>query len=416
MYCKYCGKENDDDAIFCTACGKKVHEKIEAAKADDVQDDMSKQTIAMYLRYFEEVIALEQRRLYLEELITRSEFILSAKQRHIDEINRKHVEHKHDNRIPKKSEATSDDKCSDMILKGFGLLLPAIVTVVFTLIRGSLADTHDNPGVFDIIMFLVFFIVGIPCAVKGIKLLVSIPSIIKSDKEAAAEIERYNAEIERNNAMYEEEFRQAYEKLQEEKTAEKAPIEKDVECIKQNIEFFKNTYEETKDTLEKYYEIGYLYPSYRNYTAVIYMHQYLDSGRFKKLTGPDGAYNQYGIEQRLDDIKESLENILSQVKSIVDYCRGIAANTASINRNIISISGKIDRVSTDLIAQTEMLSAYQNKIEAGQYDLVTAINNNTSMVEDFKSMQDIQNKQELALAEYRNFALKQKRLEEGFYY
>ena len=39
MYCKYCGKQIDDDSVYCRYCGKKVVENKETAETKPAADE-----------------------------------------------------------------------------------------------------------------------------------------------------------------------------------------------------------------------------------------------------------------------------------------------------------------------------------------------------------------------------------------
>ena len=47
MYCRYCGENNLDEAVFCKNCGKKLKEdvkKVEVVTHTDSQDNSQKST------------------------------------------------------------------------------------------------------------------------------------------------------------------------------------------------------------------------------------------------------------------------------------------------------------------------------------------------------------------------------------
>ena len=72
----------------------------------------------------------------------------------------------------------------------------------------------------------------------------------------------------------------------------------------------------TEDLLAQYYDIGIIYPTYRNFVAVCSLYQYIDSGVCDELKGHEGAYNKYDLECRLDMIIFKLDVVIEKLEDI----------------------------------------------------------------------------------------------------
>lgn len=73
---------------------------------------------------------------------------------------------------------------------------------------------------------------------------------------------------------------------------------------------------ESKKVLNQLYDVGIIFPKYRNFTSINMICEYLQSGRCDKLTGSDGAYNLYESELRANIIIEKLDDIIISLDDI----------------------------------------------------------------------------------------------------
>ena len=74
--------------------------------------------------------------------------------------------------------------------------------------------------------------------------------------------------------------------------------------------------EDTRRLLREAYDKGLLYGKYRNFVAVCSICEYLESGRCSELGGPDGAYNLFEQEIRMNLIITQLGLIISELDEI----------------------------------------------------------------------------------------------------
>lgn len=73
---------------------------------------------------------------------------------------------------------------------------------------------------------------------------------------------------------------------------------------------------DTRRLLWEAYDKGLLYVKYRNFVAVCSICEYLESGRCSELGGPDGAYNLFEQEIRVNLIITQLGLIISELDEI----------------------------------------------------------------------------------------------------
>ena len=73
---------------------------------------------------------------------------------------------------------------------------------------------------------------------------------------------------------------------------------------------------DTRQLLQKAYDKGLLYGKYRNFVAVCSICEYLESGRCSELSGPDGAYNLFEMEIRMNLVITQLNSVISKLDQI----------------------------------------------------------------------------------------------------
>lgn len=177
----------------------------------------------------------------------------------------------------------------------------------------------------------------------------------KIDKLNADISRRNQSTIDDNNRKYEERRRKAQH------------YQKQLDYLN------KISIKETRNILEKYYNLNIVYPKYRNLTAISSFNEYLKSGRCTMLTGHEGAYNIYEEEVRLDRILTKLDIIIEKLEEIKQNQRMLylaikEAKTTSENilRELKSISSQNIEIinNTNVTAQNSQITAYNTQISA----------------------------------------------------
>ena len=137
----------------------------------------------------------------------------------------------------------------------------------------------------------------------------------------------------------------------------------------------------TRQILQDTYNMGYIYPKYRDIVAVCTMLEYLESGRCDSLSGANGAYNLYENELRSNIIIGKLSNIENKLDHIIDNQRILAdvisGSMRQTNRILNSMHGTLEQIE-------------QNTEYTEYYSQVTA--QNTTFLSWVKSYEMFHNK------------------------
>lgn len=184
-------------------------------------------------------------------------------------------------------------------------------------------------------------------------------------KEYDDAIKAYDAEVmasetqfERDTADYNDKMKAAEEEYRRQCSVAEANFER----AKVLIEQMKVPLAETKEILQRLYELDFIFPKYRNLVAVSTFYEYFTSGRVTALTGPDGAYNLYEAETRQNTVITNLEQINSQLEEIkqnqfILYEEMNRTNSliSGITKDVRGILQATDSISSD--ARAEALDA-----------------------------------------------------------
>lgn len=99
------------------------------------------------------------------------------------------------------------------------------------------------------------------------------------------------------------------------------------------------------------HSLNFLYPKYREIVCVCQFTQYLESERCEELGGPNGCYNLFETELRLNlivnllnDIRDTQVEALGVLKSINDLARSIKKDTASISMDTKMMALAMDEI------------------------------------------------------------------------
>ena len=118
-----------------------------------------------------------------------------------------------------------------------------------------------------------------------------------------------------------------------------------------------------------------IYKKYRNYYSMNSIAEYFESGRCHSLEGPNGAYNLFELENRLDNIAlgvsecvARLDEIKNTNKEIADELQKISRYTQSITKDIdslVDLSNESLRIATDsLVKSGHLVESINNQIKA----------------------------------------------------
>lgn len=138
---------------------------------------------------------------------------------------------------------------------------------------------------------------------------------------------------------------------------------KKLSVLDETLQKSKNELEETKRLLNRYYDLGFIYPKYRGMVPICQIYEYLESGRCFSLIGPSGAYNLYESELRQNIIIGKLDDVLDRLDRLSDGQQMLAAAIRQSNAKIDQLSSSLERIENDTA-----LSAYYSGITAANTD------------------------------------------------
>lgn len=202
-----------------------------------------------------------------------------------------------------------------------------------------------------VIAFLVF-IIALVCGTRFVvSLLIAVAFfaivslvLLWTLKEDAEQTNAYREE------KYQQELAQYPIDVQNEEDAYQQALRR-VEYFDQLVAQQEKKLEDTRRLLREAYDKGLLYGKYRNFVAVCSICEYLESGRCSELGGPDGAYNLFEQEIRMNLIITQLGSILSKLDRI-------QANQAML----------YDAISTGNRLTSQLIERTNESIRLGEYN------------------------------------------------
>lgn len=121
---------------------------------------------------------------------------------------------------------------------------------------------------------------------------------------------------------------------------------------------------QTEAILNKVYSANIIHPKYRNFVAVSQIYEYFETGRCSELEGPNGAYNLYENELRLNTIIDKLDIIISQLATL-NATMGMVVSAINYSNSMLSdISSSLGRIEANTA-----LTAYNSQCIAFNTDL-----------------------------------------------
>ena len=105
---------------------------------------------------------------------------------------------------------------------------------------------------------------------------------------------------------------------------------------------------EEKEALGKLYDLNVIYGKYRGIVPVGSFIDYFASGRCDSFDGPNGAYNTYELELRLDKIICKLDVIIAKLDEIKANQRAMYFALTEMNANLRAIHGSISSAARNI--------------------------------------------------------------------
>ena len=194
-------------------------------------------------------------------------------------------------------------------------------------LAGLIVTYKYSIGFWGVVMFLAVMAYGMVCVLEE----------SDKDKEPAqmyeAKKRKYISDmIEYQNAVT------ATQKENAKRQAERA-------VLQANIDAAEKQFTTSLLTLDKLYSANIIHPKYRDLTAVSSLYEYIDTGRCSQLEGPNGAYNMFESEVRLDHILLKMDDVIRQLDSIRQSQYQLYVAVSEGNRRTASL---LESVSQDV--------------------------------------------------------------------
>lgn len=182
--------------------------------------------------------------------------------------------------------------------------------------------------------------------------------------------------------------RKDYPRKVEEYNRKQTEIKNLIECKKKNMSVdipqeitkCEKHYAETKELLQKYYGLGFIYPKYRGLVPICTIYEYLESGRCFTLIGPHGAYNLYDHELMMQIIVGKLDAVIDRLDDINDAQRMLAREIRTSNIQLNNISRTLDNIENNTAltqyysSVTASNTSFMSWLAARTYDMEKAKN------------------------------------------
>lgn len=213
---------------------------------------------------------------------------------------------------------------------------------------------------------------------------------LKRRKETIASLEvqreeRYKSAIENAKESLEKEIVEAEEKYEDllKKYREEEITAKDIPTPeKAKHHLLKDEIKTAEELLKKFYKAqsqmysyGILFEKYRNFVAVSSFYEYIASGRCETLEGPNGAYNLFENEIRmnmvicqLNQVLESLEQIKQNQYMIYSAIQETNAQLTSLNYSMNKAVGALESIKANTNDIKSNMSKIAENIEVIAYN------------------------------------------------
>ena len=327
-FCKQCGAKLDANAKFCPSCGIRIDQEVQPSEADvrsreDAHQKNKSFNLSDCMEYLEKVQSLE---LSCYEL--------------------SNLHEKLDRKIMYANSNTEEIAKPSMILSLIsGLFRAAISTIiagiatfvilfVVMLVLSIVTAVLDKRYIFDIVADKTGMIITVgACIGAVIGIIITVCTyIIKKSAYDEAEEDRRN------------------------RTEQKVIIQPEIEKCEQSQH-------EQQKLLQEYYDLDYIYPKYRGLVPISTIYEYLASGRCSTLTGPNGAYNLYEMELRMNTIIGKLDDIIAHLEDISYSQRMLYDEVKASNQRVENLLAAIENTASNIERNTAM-DAYYSQITA----------------------------------------------------
>lgn len=353
MPCPVCGKEIDHASQFCSFCGAKIpsvqqpeNKPEEAhvnhrAKESTAASNAPRPTLLQYL----------QSAICIETDIETQKLIIQDYDRSRNDIKPELFQ----KQLPEKPTyfSTADWTLNDLVFPvGFGFT--SFLCFISALV---VLNSGEKGGA------LIFMILGLI-------LLFFSAIFIHNHNEHTRAIEKSNSRLAMN-------YRNSKETIETENARQAAKYNENIQIWQATNdtmhEKFNVELAASKEALEKLYALNFIYPKYRTLPALTSICEYFISGRCTTLEGPNGAYNLYENELRMN-------TVISQLNAIIENLEAIKQNQYMLYQQVSYMTGTVQAIHNEVcqikgysitIAQLASLNAYYSAVTARNAQIMT---------------------------------------------
>lgn len=142
--------------------------------------------------------------------------------------------------------------------------------------------------------------------------------------------------------------------------------ENKVKILQEQLTRIKSLYASTSSILRDFYNLNIIFPKYRSLVPISMFYEYLSSGRCSRLDGPDGGYNIYEQELRMNLILNKLDDIIDRLDEIQENQYVLSNMIRDSNRTTQKICDTIVDCSNQLqdINSNTTIAKYYSQISA----------------------------------------------------
>ncbi|MBQ7265706.1 MAG: hypothetical protein IJS61_06365 [Firmicutes bacterium] len=128
----------------------------------------------------------------------------------------------------------------------------------------------------------------------------------------------------------------------------------------------------TEEILKKFYNVNIIFPKYRNIVAIASFNEYWKTGRVNELSGPNGAYNLYESETRMNQVINRLDVIIRDLEQIKQNQYTLYNAIKDANRLLSGFTQELSKIRTGI-------TLIDNKLESANLRLAM-ISTNTNII------------------------------------
>lgn len=188
------------------------------------------------------------------------------------------------------------------------------------------------------------------------------------DESYKSAVENAKSNLEKEIAKAQAKYNELLSKQQEaENNASDIPTPE-----KAQYQFLKDEIEIAEELLKNFYKArnemysyGVIFEKYRDFVAISSFYEYISSGRCETLEGPNGAYNLYENEIRMNTVIEKLNNVIESLEEIKQNQFMIYSAIQESNRHLKTLNSTTTQMLGalgELNEKATSMESYMSKI------------------------------------------------------